>query len=121
MFKKITKKISHAFDGLKHAVLFDIGFRTQVYLVIVLTFFVLLFLLPLTQTEFLFITLGYALVFITELQNSALEAALDKVHPEIHDNIKISKDMASAAVLGAVAFLFIVLIVIGLDRISIWT
>jgi undecaprenol kinase len=120
MIKKIFKKVIYSLEGLKYAFLFDKGFRTQVYFIIGLTFIVLTFLLPLTQTEFLFICLGYALALITELQNSALESALDKLHPAIHNDIKNSKDMASAAVLGAVGFLLIVLSVIGLERIGIW-
>ncbi len=121
MIKKTIKKINYSIAGLKYAVLQDRGFRVQVYFIISAVFMTLTFLLPLSQTEFLFLTLGFALVLITELQNSALESALDKLHPEINNNIKNSKDMASAAVLGAVAFLLIVFAVILLERANIWT
>lgn len=39
------------------------------------------------------------LVLAAELFNTALERALDHLHPEIHPAIKISKDCAAAAVL----------------------
>ncbi|MBS0294209.1 MAG: diacylglycerol kinase [Proteobacteria bacterium] len=39
------------------------------------------------------------LVLITELLNSAVEAAIDRIGPELHDLSKRAKDMGSAAVL----------------------
>ena len=39
------------------------------------------------------------LVLITELLNSGLEAAIDRIGPELHDLSKRAKDMGSAAVL----------------------
>jgi diacylglycerol kinase (ATP) len=48
-----------------------------------------------------------ALVLAFEMLNSALEGLIDLLHPAIHPEIKVVKDMASAAVLvagiGAVA------------------
>lgn len=40
-----------------------------------------------------------AMVLAAELFNSALEAALDHLHPERHDAIRIAKDCAAGAVL----------------------
>ena len=39
------------------------------------------------------------LVLITELLNSGLEAAIDRIGPELHDLSKRAKDLGSAAVL----------------------
>ncbi|MBS0466196.1 MAG: diacylglycerol kinase [Proteobacteria bacterium] len=39
------------------------------------------------------------LVLITELLNSGIEAAIDRIGPELHDLSKRAKDMGSAAVL----------------------
>ncbi len=80
-------------------------------------FVVLAFLLPLDRMETLFIILSYFLILITELQNSAIEAALDQLHPGLNDHIGISKDMAAGAVLLAGLFLLITLVVIGWPRI----
>ena len=41
------------------------------------------------------------LVLITELLNSGIEAAIDRIGPELHDLSKRAKDMGSAAVLLA--------------------
>ena len=116
MFKKYFNRFPHAIRGLGYAVANDFGFRTQIYLGVTIGFLVTIFLVPISSTEFLFILLAAVLVLITELQNSALEAALDQLHPELHDSIKRSKDMAAGAVLIAGLFLLIVLVVIGWGR-----
>lgn len=41
------------------------------------------------------------IVFVAEMVNSALEYLIDRVHPEIHDEIKHAKDAAAGAVLLA--------------------
>jgi diacylglycerol kinase len=56
---------------------------------------------PLSANEALLLATVYALIIITEIQNSALEYALDHLHPDTHDNIGRSKDLAAAAVLVA--------------------
>ncbi|WP_174286514.1 diacylglycerol kinase [Sphingomonas bacterium] len=42
-----------------------------------------------------------ALVLAFEMINSALEGLVDLIHPEVHPEIKVVKDMASGAVLVA--------------------
>ena len=48
------------------------------------------------------------LVLIVELLNSAVEAAIDRVSPELHDLSKRAKDLGSAAVMLALVNLAIV-------------
>ena len=45
------------------------------------------------------VALSIGLVFAAELTNGALEYLVDRVHPEIHDEIKYAKDAAAGAVL----------------------
>jgi diacylglycerol kinase (ATP) len=45
------------------------------------------------------LTASVVLVLITELLNSGIEAAIDRIGPEVHDLSKRAKDMGSAAVL----------------------
>ena len=45
------------------------------------------------------VALSIGLVFAAELANGALEYLIDRVHPEIHDEIKYAKDAAAGAVL----------------------
>jgi len=45
------------------------------------------------------VALSIGLVFAAELANGALEYLIDRVHPEVHDEIKYAKDAAAGAVL----------------------
>jgi diacylglycerol kinase len=110
MIKKAINRLNHALSGIWFALSKDRGFRSQIYLGVGLIFFISTIKVSLSQLELLFIILAYILVLITELQNSALESALNKIHPNIDDNIKHSKDMAAGAVLLAGAFLLLVLV-----------
>lgn len=73
------------------------AFRTEAILAIVL--------LPVglwlgqTWLERMFLLATVVLVLITELLNSAVEAAIDRIGPEWHALSKAAKDMGSAAVL----------------------
>lgn len=116
MFKKYFNRFPHAFRGLAYAAKNDFGYRTQLYLGVLLAVLITIILEPISSQEFIFITLAYTLILITELQNSALEAALDRLHPELHEDIKRSKDMAAGAVLLAGVFLLVVLATIGYGR-----
>jgi diacylglycerol kinase len=116
MIKKYFKKFPHALRGIFYAIKSDFGFRTQIYLGAGLGIITGLAFRPLTSNEFLFLILAWVLILITELQNSALEIALNRLHPELHDDIKRSKDMAAGAVLIAGIFLLIIMVIIGYNR-----
>lgn len=45
------------------------------------------------------VALAGGLVLVAELINAALEALVDRLHPEIHPEIRTVKDMAAASVL----------------------
>lgn len=114
---KIFRRFIYVFKGIAYAVHKDASFKMQFYLGLI---FVIIFgyvVSPLTQSEFIWLTLSWILVLITELQNSAFELALDRLHPEHHDNIGKSKDMAAGAVFIAGLFAFVVVVTIVLHRI----
>jgi diacylglycerol kinase len=115
IFRLITR-FAHAFHGLWFAIRKDAGYKSQVYggALLVLTLFFLFE--PFTLTEILFVALGWTLLMVTELQNSALELALDRLHPELHDTIGTSKDLAAGAVLTAAGFMGVVVLVLGYSR-----
>ena len=116
MIKRYFNRFPHAVRGITYALKNDFGFRSQVYLGGLVTILTAYFFFPLSSTEVLFLALAWALILITELQNSAFEIALDRLHPELHNSIKYSKDMAASSVLVAGLFLIIVLTVIGCAR-----
>lgn len=106
---KNAKRFQYAIAGILFAVRTDYSFRIQMYVVGTIVTVLLFVLSPLTYVEVLFIVLAYFLILITELQNSAFEAALDHLHPELHHNIGRSKDMAAGSVFLAALFLLTVI------------
>lgn len=112
--KKQQKRFYHAFSGLFVAFKTDFSYRWQVIGgAIAIGTFIYIFG-PLSETETLFLILAWVLILITEIQNSATEAALDRIHPELHDSIGKSKDMAAGAVLTAGFFLLFVMAIIAI-------
>ena len=61
------------------------------------------------------IALAIGLVLALELVNGALEYLIDRLHPEIHDEIKHAKDAAAGAVLLASFFGTLVGVAMVLD------
>lgn len=112
MIQKWTIRFKNALAGIKHALRHDASYRQQFYGIGLILALFLYFTRPISDTEILFVALAYTLILITELQNSSLEEALDHMHPEKHDMIGRSKDMAAGAVLTAGFFLLFVLSVI---------
>jgi len=106
--KKIIISIGNALRGLRHAYKWDKSFRMEIMGAVgFIAAGVVLW--PLSGIEFLLLTLSYALILIAELINTAVEQLLERIHPEKHDLIGKSKDIASAAVL--IAFIFAVIVV----------
>jgi len=62
------------------------------------------------------IVMAYGLVLISELINTSIERMLEKLHPEAHDLIGQSKDVAAAAVMGAIGILLVVMALIAFDH-----
>ena len=59
---------------------------------------------PLSFLELSLMALAYTLVLGFELFNTALERMFERLHPEHHELVGISKDLASGAVLMSVIF-----------------
>lgn len=115
--KRLLKRLYHASSGIIDALRYDHSVRVHIILAIIIVPIVLWLLWPLATWELLLLLLGGFLILITEIQNSALESALDRLHPELHDNIKRSKDMAAGAVLLSGLYGAIVIGVLLLTRI----
>lgn len=101
------------FEGAKYALagLLYLLRRQQgiqlTFILSLLTFGLALWLaIPLWQS--LFILIGLGLVWVTEAVNTAIEAVVDLVSPQIHPMAKVSKDVAAAATLIASVISFIV-------------
>jgi diacylglycerol kinase len=114
--RRIISRFPHATRGILYALKNDSSFQSQFYGGLLFLFLVWVIFSPLAAWEWLFIILCWALILITELQNSALEEALDKIHPELNENIGRSKDMAAGAVLLAVAYTLATIVALSLIR-----
>ncbi|MGI6318219.1 MAG: diacylglycerol kinase family protein [Firmicutes bacterium] len=66
------------------------------------------FYFRLEKLEFLFVITAIILVFITELINTAVEAAVDLSTKEFHPLARIAKNTAAGAVLFAAVFSLVV-------------
>lgn len=109
-------RFGNALNGFRSAYKGDWNFKLQVWSGVFFLGFGY-FMRPLSDTESFFLVLSYALILITELQNTSFEVALDRIHPGHHEDIGASKDIAAAAVLVAGIFAGIVVVTILLGRI----
>lgn len=107
--KKILRSFLYAVRGLRHAYKSDKSFRMEIQYGLPIYLVVVLYAYPLLTWEIILLTLSYMLILIVELVNTAFEKMLDKIHPEQHEMIGQSKDIAAAAVF--IAFLFALIVV----------
>ena len=97
-FARLPHALSYSIDGLKSgwkepAFAFEVMLAT---LLVPAAFFI-----GQGWLEVAMLIATVVLVLITELLNTALEAAIDRISEDHHELSKIAKDMASAAVLLA--------------------
>ena len=59
---------------------------------------------PFSAKEMLLLIFCWFFIVVPEIQNSAIEVALSKIHPERDEAIGLSKDLSSAAVVLAFVF-----------------
>ena len=102
---RIWKAMFYSFAGLKAAYQGEAAFRQEVYLAVLLLPLLWWMELPLSEKMILLLTL--ALVWITELLNSGIEAIVDLASPEYHDLAKRAKDIGSAAVFISLSLLLV--------------
>ncbi|MFC0184162.1 undecaprenol kinase [Pseudarcicella hirudinis] len=74
------------------------------------------FYLKLNTTEWLWIALAIALVWIMEAVNTAFEAVIDLLSPDFHPLAGKAKDIAAGAVLMAAIFAIVVAVVVLLPK-----
>jgi len=100
------KSFVYAWEGL--AQFLKTEHNARIHLVLTLLVIVLCFVFKITNSEAMALVIVMALVWITELLNTALEKAMDFISTEKHPQIKWVKDLAAGAVLVAAATAVIV-------------
>lgn len=100
------KSINHAWSGLR------IFMKTEVHARLHLTAAVMVlfagWIFDFSLFEWLFVIISIGLVFLAEIFNTVLERMMDFVHPDVHPEVKVIKDMAAGAVLWISFIVFIV-------------
>lgn len=101
-FTHLIHSTRYSLKGLKAAYRHEAAFRQEVALCAFMIPAALI--LGQTLTERLLLIGCCALVLITELINSAVEAVVDRIGPEHHELSGRAKDIGSAAVFVALVF-----------------
>ena len=99
--RSFNERILFALNGLGAAWQRENSFRVQIGLAACAVVVLVVLRPPLVWWATVAITV--ALVLAIELVNSAFEALVDHLHPDIHPEIRIIKDMAAASVLLSAA------------------
>ncbi|WP_306591172.1 diacylglycerol kinase [Geothrix sp. 21YS21S-4] len=90
-------RLGFSLSGIAAACRFEASFRTQVAMAAGVVG-LLLWFRP-APVWWALLSMNCSLVLGAELFNTALEHALDHLHPDLHPSIKIAKDCAAGAVL----------------------
>lgn len=111
-YGKLKRSFQHAFAGVRFVM------RTQqnswVHLLATLIALAIALWLDLPPRDFALLSLAIGMVWAAEMFNTALEALMDVIEPEIHPFIKAAKDAGAGAVLvTAITSVIIGLLVIG--------
>ena len=96
-FDRVVHATRHSFDGLRAAFHHESAFRQEIWIAAVV--FPLAMWLGQNWLERSLLAASITMVFVVELLNSGIEAAIDRIGSEHHELSKRAKDMASAAVL----------------------
>lgn len=100
-----TDRLANPLRGLKYAFMYDFAVRFEVFVFGIVGIPSMYFLFgPFRARDLLLLIFCWFFIVVTEIQNSAIEIALDKLHPQHDEAIGRSKDLASAAVVWAFVF-----------------
>ena len=112
--RRVVRATGFSLRGIKAAWRFEAAFRQECGIALVLVPAAFWLAETLTQAALLIAAAG--LVLVTELLNSALEAAVDRIGSERHELAARAKDMGSAAVFVSLAILVATWGLVALDR-----
>jgi diacylglycerol kinase (ATP) len=93
------KSFGYALQGFKS--FFKTQHNAWIHLAATIVVIVAGFLFKVSSMEWIALSFAIALVFISELFNTAIEFLCDRVSPEFDPRIKLVKDISAAAVLIA--------------------
>lgn len=94
--RRLINACGYSRDGFTAAYRHEEAFRQEFWLLVVAA--VIAFALPISLMQSILIVSVHLLLLIVEILNSAVEAVVDRIGPEIHPLSKRAKDMGSCAV-----------------------
>ncbi|WP_311078956.1 diacylglycerol kinase family protein [Paenibacillus polymyxa] len=96
----------YAAEGVMYALRTQVNMR--IHVAVALLVIVAGLNLHISRLDWLFVCVAIAIVIVAELFNTAVEAAVDLISPDIHPLAKAAKDTAAGAVLLAAVFAVII-------------
>ncbi|ULO08828.1 diacylglycerol kinase family protein [Paenibacillus sp. 19GGS1-52] len=103
--KKFWHSFRFAAHGIAGAFQSELNMKVHSYLAVVVLIAAAVFRLP--AASWMLLLLAITLVLTAELLNTAIEATIDLVSPEVHPLAKKAKDTAAGAVLLSAVFALI--------------
>ena len=97
--RRLINACGYSKDGFIAAYRHEEAFRQEFWLLIIAT--VVVCFLPVTLSQAAAVIAAHLFLLIVEILNSAIEACIDRIGPELHPLSKRAKDMGSCAVLMA--------------------
>ena len=95
--QRYIKSFLHAVEGISYAVKYE---HNMIIIIIMAIFAIALgLILNISNYEWLFVILIIGLIAACEMINTAIEAVIDLISPDINPLAKIAKDSASSATL----------------------
>ncbi|KAF6636359.1 diacylglycerol kinase family protein [Paenibacillus sp. EKM208P] len=96
----------YAAEGVMYALRTQVNMR--IHVAVALLVIVAGLTLHISRLDWLFVCVAIVIVIVAELFNTAVEAAVDLISPDIHPLAKAAKDTAAGAVLLAAVFAVII-------------
>ena len=96
--RRLTNAFGYSCDGFRSAWQTEQAFRQEAWLALVAI--PVAIALPVTWTQTALLVFTALFLLIVEVLNSGIEAAIDRIGPEIHPLSKKAKDLGSLAVLA---------------------
>lgn len=112
---KRIKSFHFAFEGI--AYFFRQEHNAWIHAVVTLLVLIAATILKVSKAEMIIIIFAIALVWITEMFNTAIEELLDHLSPQINPRVKVIKDIAAGAVLIASIAAVIIGLIIFIPKI----
>ncbi|MFO1356749.1 MAG: diacylglycerol kinase [Gammaproteobacteria bacterium] len=115
--RRLLAATGYSLAGLRAAWRHEAAFRQEVVLALVLA--PLAFWLGQTSLQRLLLLGSCLLVLVVELLNSAIEAVVDRIGPELHELSGRAKDLGSAAVFLSLLLAAAAWAVVALERFAV--